>query len=175
MASKSKGGAMSQSTPDRVLKMDGILSSTVTGFENASQLYDWKASSSRAASTSTVNSLVSPASVAASDVTVVIPAGEYVTSIKTNMVKAVPFKKISVIRLGNVQSTNVEMEKTEYENCFITSFQNVDLKDNGSNLPCIEIKFRFSKETYTVIAYNQDGTKKGQTVMNFDYVKATQV
>lgn len=150
-------------TPEWMISIDDLLTSTIKGFENYSELYGWSAEHSRETSGNVSGDLVSSAAVKQSDVIIIIPMGIYMPTIDNMMTSGKVLEIITIMRLANNQDMKVPIQSIEFSKCQVAKIEQ-RLKD-------AVITFRPVKRTSTIYQYGQDGLKLGQTVSEFDYSK----
>lgn len=148
-------------TPEWMIQIDDLLSSTIENFEGFSELYGWYAEQGRLTKGRTANQLFSTAAVQHSNVLIVLPAGIFIPTLETKMNSGANIALIKIVRLANVGDLKVSLQEIEYTNCKIDSMQ--------QQLDEIIISFRPETRQNTIIKYKQDGSKEGQAVSKFDY------
>lgn len=153
------------STPEWMIKIDDLLSSTIEKFEGFADLYGWHAEQARLTKGSPASQLYSTAAVQHSNVLIVLPAGIYIPTLETKMNTGANIALIKIVRLANVGDLKVSLQEIEYTNCKIDSME--------QQLDEVIISFRPEARQNTIIKYAQDGSKKGQAVSKFDYSKGT--
>jgi hypothetical protein len=164
-------------TPDSLVDLDGLFSSTVKGFEKYGILFKIEHKTSREVSGDVASTLDSRAEVKASPVKIWIKSGTYDPTIEQHMNEGKPFKKMTVIKLINANGANQVRSTLTFENVMIIGC-NSDLTipyrgNDVDGVICVEV--RFSKKTNRVAEYAQDGTKKGQNVSGWDYSTASPI
>lgn len=172
----SRGGSGIK-TPDSLVDLDGLFSSTVKGFEQYGILFKIDHQTSREVSGDVSSTLDSRAEVKASPVKIWIKSGTYDPTIEQHMNEGKPFKKMTVIKLINANGANQVKSTVTFENVMITRCQAyLTIPYRGAEVDgviCVEL--RFSKKTNQVAEYAQDGTKKGQNVAGWDYGTASPI
>ncbi|MCP5322662.1 MAG: type VI secretion system tube protein Hcp [Candidatus Paracaedibacteraceae bacterium] len=162
-------------TPDNLIDLDGLFSSTVKGFEKYGILYKIEHETSREVSGDVSSTLDSRAEVKASNVKIWIKSGSYDPTIEQHMNEGKPFKKLTVLKLINANGANQVKATLTFENVMIVRCQpDLTIPYRGVDLDgivCVEL--RFSKKTNQVAEYDQGGTKKGQNVSGWDYGTAS--
>ena len=151
------------STPEWMIKIDDLLSSTIEKFEGFADLYGWHAEQARLTKGRLANQLFSTAAVQHSNVLIVLPLGIYIPMLETKMNSGGNIALIKIVRLANVGDLKVSLQEVEYTNCKIDSME--------QQLDEVIISFRPEARQNTIIKYAQDGSKKGQAVSKFDYTK----
>lgn len=162
-------------TPDSLVDLDGLFGSTVKGFEKYGILFKIEHETSREVSGDVSTTLDSRAEVKASSVKVWIKSGTYDPTIEQHMNEGKPFKKLTVIKLSNVNGANQVKQTLTYENVMITRCVfDLEIPYRGGtvdNIICVEL--RFSKKKNEVAEFVQEGTKKGNNVSGWDYGTAS--
>jgi hypothetical protein len=158
-------------TPDSLVDLDGLFSSTVKGFEKYGILFKIEHETSREVSGDVSGTLDSRAEVKASPVKIWIKSGTYDPTIEQHMNEGKPFKKMTVLKLINANGANQVKSTLTFENVMITRVQpDLTIPYRGNDVEgivCVEL--RFSKRKNEVAEFVQDGTKKGQNVSGWDY------
>jgi hypothetical protein len=161
-------------TPDSLVDLDGLFSSTVKGFEKYGILYKIEYSTSRSVSGDVSGNLDSRAEVRATPVKIWIKSGTYDPTIEQHMNEGKPFQKLEVITLTNANGANQVKQTVTFYSVMITEVTpNMTVTYNGadvSGLVCVEL--RYGARTNQVAEFGQDGTKKGQNVAGWNYGKA---
>lgn len=164
-------------TPDNLVDLDGLFSSTVKGFEQYGILFKIEHETSRQVSGDVSSTLDSKAEVRASPVKIWIKSGTYDPIIEQHMNEGKPFKKMTVLKLINANGANQVKSTLTFENVMITRcIPDLTLPYRGADVDgviCVEV--RFSKKTNQVSEFTQDGTKKGQNVSGWDYATSSPV
>lgn len=162
-------------TPDNLVDLDGLFSSSVKGFEKYGILFKIEHETSREVSGDVSGTLDSRAEVRASPVKIWIKSGTYDPTIEQHMNEGKPFKKMTVLKLINANGANQVKSTLTFENVMITRVQpDLTIPYRGNDVDgivCIEV--RFSKRKNEVAEFVQDGTKKGQNVSGWDYGAAS--
>lgn len=149
------------STPEWMIQIDDLLSSTIENFEGFADLLGWHAEQARLTKGRTANQLFSTAAVQHSNVLIVLPAGIYIPTLETKMNSGANIALIKIVRLANIGDLKVSLQEIEYTNCKIDSME--------QHLDEIVISFRPETRQNTIFKYKQDGTKEGQAVSKYDY------
>jgi len=149
------------SVPEWMIKIDDLLSSTITNLEAYSELLGWHAEQARLTKGRVGGQLFSTAAVQHSNVLIVMPAGIYIPTLETKMNTGANIGLIKIVRLANIGNLKVSLQEIEFTNCKIDSME--------QQLDEIIISFRPAARKNTIIQYKQDGSKKGQAVSKFDY------
>ena len=152
-------------TPEWMIQIDDLLSSTIEKFEKFSELYGWSAEQGRLTKGHTSNNLFSTAAVQHSNVRIVLSAGIFIPTLDTKMNTGANISLIKIVRLANVGDMKVSLQEIEYKNCKIESME--------QQLDHLIISFRPETRQNKIIKYKQDGSKEGQAVSKFDYTKGT--
>lgn len=151
-------------TPEWMISIDDLLSSSVKGFEEYCELYGWYSEHSRESKGNVTGDLVSNAAVKQSDVIVIIPMGIYIPTIDNIMTNGKVLDKITIVRIANNEALKVPIQIIDFAACQVSKIQ--------QRLEDAVITFRPVKRTNTVIKYDpENGNKVGQTVSEFDYSK----
>lgn len=162
-------------TPDSLVDLDGLFSSSVKGFEKYGILFKIEHETSREVSGDVSGTLDSRAEVKASPVKIWIKSGTYDPTIEQHMNEGKPFKKMVVLKLINANGANQVKSTLTFENVMITRVQpDLTIPYRGNDVDgimCVEV--RFSKRKNEVAEFVQDGTKKGQNVAGWDYGAAS--
>ncbi len=152
-------------SPEWMIKMDNLLASDVDSYEHYAELFGWFAESSRFTTGDISNSLFTSATLKHSDLIVLIPNGGYSALLETRMNTGVPITMLKIVRLGNIKSTKVKLQKIVYEVCRIQSFQ--------QQLDRLILQMSVSVKTNTLYVYDNDGLNQGQVVSSVDYSRNT--
>lgn len=164
-------------TPDNLVDLDGLFSSTVKGFEKYGVLFRVELESSREVSGDVSSTLDSRAEVRASNIKIWIKSGTYDPIIEQHMNEGKPFKKMTILTLINANGANQVKGTLTLENVMIVKCQPyLSIEYRGEEVDgviCVEC--RFSKKTNQVAEFGQDGTKKGQNVSGWDYAAAAPI
>lgn len=151
-------------TPEWMVAIDDLLSSTIDGFDKACELFGWHAEQARITTGSTANQLFTTATVQHSNVSIIIPMGIFVPTLETKMTTGANLASIKISRIANITDQKVPLQEIEYTNCKIDAIQ--------QQLDRVVISFRPETRTNTVYKYKQDGSKEGQAVSKYDYTTA---
>lgn len=160
----SNSGTAAVKSPEWMISIDEMLSSTVKDFEQFAELFGWFAESSRYSSGDVTNQLSSSATLKHSDLIIQIANGGYSSDIETRMNTGKKVDKITIVRLGNIEAEKKKLQEIVYEICRIQSFQ--------QNLDRLFLTFSVTKRTNTVFVYGSDGSAKGQNSTTIDYSTA---
>jgi hypothetical protein len=155
-------------SPEWLICIDDLLSSSTKGFETYTELFEHKFENSRETKGNVSGGLISSAAVAQSDVIVIIKNAIYVPMITNHMNSGRVFEMITLLHLGNYKDKRVPIETIEFSKCQISSIARLQ---NEKYVDKVAIRFRPNKQTDTYTDYDQDGNKTGQTVSEFDYSK----
>lgn len=153
------------STPEWMIQIDDLLSSTIENYEGFADLLGWHAEQARLTKGRTGNQLFSTAAVQHSNVLIVLPAGIYIPTLETKMNTGSNIALIKIVRLANDGDLKVTLQEIEYTNCKVESME--------QHLDEIVISFRPETRQNTVNKYKQGGGKEGQAVSKFDYTTGT--
>jgi hypothetical protein len=149
-------------TPEWMISIDRLLSSTIDGYETFAELHGWFAEQARLTKGNTASQLLSTATVQHSNVMIVIPMGIYLPLLETAMTSGTNLSSIKIVRLANITDLKVPLQEVEYTDSKIESIQ--------QQLDEIILSIRPETRLNTIIQYGQDGRKEGQNVSFFDYV-----
>lgn len=152
-------------TPEWMIQIDDLLSSTIENFEDYGELYGWYAEQARLTQGNTGSQLITTAAAQHSNVLIVLPAGIFIPTLETKMNTGANIALIKIVRLANVGDLKVSLQEIEFTNCKIETMQ--------QQLDEIIISFRPESRQNTIIKYKQDGSKEGQAVSKFDYTTST--
>lgn len=150
-------------SPEWMIKIDELLSSHVTGYEDYAELFGWNEESSRYTPGNLSNQLLSSATLKHSGLMILIPNGGHSAQIELKMNRGIPLNVIKIVRLGNIKEAKVKLQLLEYTDCWIQSFQ--------QELDRIIVTVSVSTKKNTVFIYDNNGGNKGQIVSEVDYVK----
>lgn len=151
-------------TPEWMIAIDDLLSSTVEGFDKACELLGWYAEAGRITTGNTANQLFTTATVQHSNVVIVIPNGIFGPTIEVKMNTGANLALIKISRIANITDQRVPLQEIEYTNCKIETIQ--------QQLDRLVVTFRPETRQNTVYKYKQDGSKEGQAVSKYDYTTA---
>lgn len=147
-------------TPEWMVQMDSLLSSTVDGYTQYSQLFGWIGQETRFTQGETVNQLRSTSAVSHSNVFTLLPKGPYLPPLQTKRESGDNIQNIRIVRLANIKNMRVVLE----ENLFLNS--KVELVEQA--LDKFVLAFRPTSGKTTIYQYEQDGKLKGQTAYAWD-------
>ena len=150
-------------TAEWMLKIDDILSSTVSEYEDYAECFGWFAEQSRVTSGSTSNQLITSSTVQHSNVIVMIPTGIYDPVLEKNMNSGVNMQEMTIVRLAHVGEERKPLQTLK--------FTNVKMETKRQEHDFLILSFRIETRENTNFQYDQDGTPKGQSVTFFDYTK----
>lgn len=151
-------------SPEWMIKIDDLMKSDVDGFNDHCELFGWHGESSRFTTGDISNNLFTSATLKHSDLVILIPNGGYAATLETNMNTGVPINP-TIVRLGNIKATKVMIQKIDYTNCFIQSFQ--------QQLDRLILRLSVTTKTNTIFVYDNTGQNQGQVVSTVDYSKNT--
>lgn len=149
------------STPEWMIQMDDLLSSTIENFEDFGELYGWYAEQARLTQGHTANQLISTSAVQHSNILVVLPVGIYIPSLENKMNSGANIASILIVRLMNVGDMKEKQQMVLFNDCKIESMQ--------QQLDQTIISFRPTARTNIIFKYSQAGELEGQSVSFFDY------
>jgi type VI protein secretion system component Hcp len=152
-------------TPEWMILIDDLMSSSIENFEDYGELYGWYAEQARVTEGSTANNLFSTSTVQHSNVVIVIPNNVYGPTLEFKMASGSKLSKIKIVRLSNMKNLKVAIQVVTFANCRIESIQ--------QQLDRLVVSFRPEKRENKVFKWKQDGKKEGQAVTKFDYTKGT--
>lgn len=150
-------------SPEWMVKIDLILQSNVTGYNDYSELFGWYGESSRLTTGDISGQLFTSSTLKHSDVVLLIPNGGHGAQLETKMNIGMPLENVNIVRLGNIQNMKVKLQTIEFGNCRIQAFQ--------QQLDRLYIFISPTTKTNTVFVYGNDGAMKGQMVSRVDYSK----
>ncbi len=162
---KDDGANTGVTSPEWMVQMDTFLTSSVEGYESYCELFGWYGESSRYTSGSLASSLYTSATLRHTDLVIIIPNGGYSTMIEGLMNTGNFIKKLVIVRLGNVKTAKVILQKLTYTNCRIQKF--------NQQLDQLVVELSIMTKNNTVYVYGQDGQSQGQMVTQADYSKNT--
>ncbi len=160
----SNSGTAAVKSPEWMVSIDEMLSSTVKDFEKFAELFGWYAESSRYSSGDITNQLSSSATLKHSDLIIQIANGGYSSDIETRMNTGKKIDKITIVRLGNIEAEKKKLQEIVYEVCRVQSFQ--------QSLDRLFLTFSVTKRTNTVFVYDSKGAAQGQNATTIDYSTA---
>ncbi len=150
-------------SPEWMVKIGVLTSSTIVGFLDYAPLYGWYGESSRITAGDIGGPLQTSAQLKHSDLVLILGNGGYATSLEASMNKGYPLDLVTIVRLGNIQGVTVKLQTTAYGNCMIQSFQ--------QQLDRLVLHLSVTTKTNTVLVYNNLGVCAGQMVSSVDYSK----
>ena len=159
------GTFFSSSTPELMISMDKILNSTIAGYEGFAQLYEWGSEAARLTTGDMGNSLFTSATIHHSLIEVEIPNAGYSNILETIMYNGKKITKVTVVRLGHIESKLVKIQEVIYGNCRLQRFK--------TNRDRIIMAFSIETKQSTTFVYAQDGQSTGQTALTVDFTKNT--
>lgn len=148
-------------SPEWVVKIDNLLSSTLKGFEDYAEIFGWNEESSRFTPGNLSNQLLSSATIKHSGLMIMIANGGHSAQIEAKMNRGIPLGLIEIVRLGNIRNVKLKLQILEYKKCWIQSFQ--------QQLDRIIVTVSVSSKKNTVYVYDQDGQNTGCMVSEADY------
>lgn len=153
------------STPEWMIHMDDLLTSTSKGYEKYTELFGWFSEQTRKTKGASTGELMSSSTVQHANVMVIIPNGIYAPQIDIMLQTGTCMKSIEVVRLGNITNKKVLLQQVVY-----TNNQIVMIEQRADDLI---VAFRPTKRSNRVIQYDQEsGDPKGNVVTEFDYTTA---
>lgn len=152
-------------TPEWMVKIDNIMSSSVAGFNDYVELFGWYGESSRFTSPEISGPLFTSATLRHSDLVLIVPYGGYSAQLESNMNLGVGISNLTIVRLGNIGQMKVTMQKIEYKTCKIQTCQ--------QQLDRMILNVMVGAKINTVYVYGQDGQSQGQMVSQVDYINNT--
>ncbi len=150
---------VSISSPEWIVKMDDLITSTLTGFEEFTEILGFRAESGRFSSGN--NPALSAASLRHTELIIVMSNGTYAPKLETRMNSGKPITLIEIVHLGNAGR---RLQTIKYGGCRLQSFQQ-DVKDS------LILSFQVSKRTNTIHNYDAEGTATGQDETTVDYTQ----
>lgn len=150
-------------SPEWLVKIDNLLSSTLDGYQDFTEIFGWQEESSRFTSGNLSNQLLGSATLKHSGLILLIPNGGHSAQIELKMNRGVPLDIVQIVRLGNIRDVKVKLQLLEYRSCWIQAFQ--------QQLDRVILTLSVSYKKNTIYIYDQSGGNKGQMVSEVDYVK----
>ncbi|MCX7338470.1 MAG: hypothetical protein NTX76_04235 [Alphaproteobacteria bacterium] len=149
-------------SPEWMVKIDGLMSSSVVDYTDHCELLGWFGASSRQSFGD-----ISPgsATIKHSDLILKVPNGGYGATLETNMYKGIPLDLVQIVRLGNIQSMKVKLQVIDFKKCFVQLHQ--------QELGALVLYLRITVKTNTIFVYDVDGNNKGQIVSEMNYAEMT--
>lgn len=152
-------------SPEWMVRIDGLMQSSVEGFNDYVELFGWYAESSRYTSADVGGPLFTSATLRHTDLILIIPYGGYCTQIESNMNLGIGIENLSIVRLANIGQAKVTVQLIEYKTCKIQSCQ--------QQLDRMVLHVMIGSKTNTVYVYGQDGQSQGQMVSHVNYINNT--
>lgn len=152
-------------SPEWMLKIDDLLSSSVKDYTDHCELFGWYGESSRLTTSDVSGSLFTSATLKHTDLVLIVPNGAHGAQLESKMNLGIPLKTVQIVRLGNIKQVKVKLQLIEFGTCRVQSFQ--------QQLDRIVLFLSISSKTNTVFVYDQDGSNKGQMVSKADYAQNT--
>lgn len=148
-------------TPEWMIRMDGILSSTVKDYEQYAELQGVFFEASRSTLGRISNQLFTSGAMQHSDIVVKVPTGAYIADLKVKMNDGSTIQEVSIVQLGHKGDQRVKFLEIVHKNCKIQSYQ--------MQMTAVLITYRFEEETLTGTQHNQAGEEQGkrQSVTNY--------
>lgn len=150
-------------SPEWMVKIDKLLSSSVDGYEEFTEIFGWQEESSRFTAGNLSNQLLGSATLKHSGLILLIPNGGHSAQIELKMNRGIPLDLVQIVRLGNIRDVKVKLQLLEYHACWIQAFQ--------QELDRVILTLSVSYKKNTLFIYDQAGGNKGQMVSEVDYVK----
>ncbi|MDR0631110.1 MAG: hypothetical protein LBF66_00870 [Holosporales bacterium] len=150
-------------SPEWMIKIDDLLSSNLSGFEDYSEIFGWNEESSRFTPGNLSNQLLGSATLKHSGLTVLISNGGHSAQIELKMNRGIPLDLIEIVRLGNIQDSKVKLQILEYHTCWIQSFQ--------QQLDRVIVTVSISIKKNTVYVFDNSGANTGQMVSEVNYIQ----
>lgn len=154
-----KPEGVSISSPEWIIKMDDLITSTLTGFESYAEISGFRAESGRFSSGN--NPALSSASLRHTELIIVMTNGSYAPKLETRMNTGRPVTLVEIVHLGN---SGRRLQTLKYSGCRLQSFQQ-DVNDS------LILSFQVSKRTNTMHSYDEEGTATGQDETTVDYTQ----
>jgi hypothetical protein len=154
---------LSSSTPAWMIAIDNLLSSPIVGFEQFTQLHQWSTHSQRFTVGDQTSNAMTSASVRHAAVEVMIANGGHGNILESAMYDGKKIEKITIVRLGHMDSILTKMSEVIFGMCRIQHFE----------IQQDQIRIAFSMDTKmsTTFVFDENGRPKGQTVLSFDFTK----
>lgn len=152
---------VSSVTPQWMIKCDDFFDSDVEGFDADSTPCLWvKLGASRSTSYDSGGEMTGDGRITSKSVIVSMKYGSWAPLIQQYMYEGKNVKALSLIRFSNIEGTKVIIQQIDYTTCKIERYvQDGDI---------ITFAFNFTKVVDTNTAYGADGTKIGNTAIEFD-------
>ncbi|MFN7710412.1 MAG: hypothetical protein ACK5O7_05595 [Holosporales bacterium] len=158
----------SSQTPEFMIKIDGLLSSTIDGYTDHAPCFLLQNEISRFTNANAADQLYTSSRVVIEDPIIVIPNGVYVPTIQMKLVRGDAINEIKFVRLANINQTNVVQQEILYTSCY---FQRAIPRGD-----VIWLTFRAKTFKNTIYCYDQDtGKNTGQQDVTVDVSTGTVV
>ncbi len=151
----------SVTTPEWMISIDDLLSSTIEDYEQYCELLGWYAEQARITKGNTANQLFASATVQHSNIIVIVPNGTFGPTLENKMNTGSNLSEVTISRLANMGEMKVLLQEIKFTNCKIETIQ--------QQLDKLVLTLRPETRENTVYQYDQSGQKEGQTVSKFDY------
>lgn len=148
-------------SPEWMVKLDDIVFSSITGFEDHCELYGWYAEAGRFTSGDVANQLFTSATLRHSDVIIIIPGGGYAAQLQTQMNMGRMIGQMTIVHLGNVEQSKVKLQEIVHDQCRIQNYQ--------QQLDRLVLHIQVTAKTDTHFVYDRAGQIKGQMVTSVNY------
>ncbi len=143
-------------TPEWMVAIGDMMSSSIEGFEGLCELFGWQAGLSRFTTGNISTNLHSSATVAYSDLVMVVPMGESYPKLKNSLAIGKKIDKITILRLGNINGVKLIIQEIVFEIC--------RLQYVLQNLDQVVVCSQIQRCTDTVEKFDNNGEKKGHVV-----------
>lgn len=157
-------------TPEWMIRMDKILNSQITvddgeSSRNYCELFGWHAETGRTTVGARSSQRFTSAAVRHSNVSIIVPAGSFFPILETYQNLGKVIKQVRILRLAHMLETKKRMQQVTFGLCYIQSIK--------QQLDRLIIDLEVAERENKIFLYNEDGTAKGQTVSQFDYISNT--
>lgn len=148
-------------SPEWMVKLDDIVFSSISNFEDYCELYGWYAEAGRFTSGDVSNQLFTSATLRHSDVIIIIPSGGYAAQLQTHMNLGRMIRQMTIVHLGNVEQSKVKLQEIVHDQCRIQNYQ--------QQLDRLVLHIQVTAKTDTHFVYDRSGQIKGQMVTAVNY------
>ena len=148
-------------SPEWMVKIDDLMSSTIGGFEAYGELYSWGASHARISKGETGNNFLSTSAMVHSAVELTLVNNVYAATLDIKMATGANIGEITIVRLTNVGDLKKTAQQVKFTNCKVEKIDHVG--------DYITLSFRPETRENTIYQYDQTGANKGQAVSLIDY------
>jgi hypothetical protein len=152
-------------SPEWMVKIDDITTSTVDSYTDYIELFGWQGESSRLTGPDVGGPLFTSSTLRHTDLILMIPIGGHAALIETMMNRGENISSVKIIRLGNIQQTKVRLQEIEFNECKIQMCQ--------QQLDRMIVHVMIGIKTNTIFVFDQTGLCNGQMVSKTDYIRNT--